>query len=307
MKQLIALDGMNLAYRNHYRLANLKTKDGLRTGLIFGFIQSFQSLQKQYQEADFYILWDSRSDLRYDAYPDYKKSRKEKRDEDEHAQFMAALDELKHLLKFMNITQIRVDGYEADDLAAAMVDEGYEETILLSSDRDWLQLLDAKRNVKVLRPGKPIYTEEEFIKEFTFPPKHYPVYKTLKGDKSDNIKGIMRFPDKLAIEITQNISNVEEFYVNPACLNSYPEKWVNEIKGNADLIRMNWKLVILHNPAGSGRDVEIIKGVYNEDALDELYKRYEFTSLRMQTKKTNVLKRLREMKRPSTPAPQSAS
>lgn len=288
----ILIDGMNLSHRNHHRLATLATKSGIKTGLIFGFIQSLAALQKKFPTAETYVLWDTKSELRYSIYPEYKQRRKEKRDEGDYQELLARVADLKKILNYMNVTQVTAQGYEADDLAGYMMQHLDKDIVLVTADKDWLQLIDDDRNIRVLKPGKDevLYSRRTFIEEFKYPPEGSVIFKCLKGDKSDNIKGIMRFPTKIAEELANRILNIEQLFIDKTVLTDIPEKWKQTIELEKETLRLNAKLVTLY---GNIENVEFHKGAYNAEQIKNFYELFEFDSLLSKIKKDELIQRKR--------------
>ena len=290
----VVIDGMNLCHKNYHKLAALSTKEGMKTGLIFGFIKSLAALQRRFKDAQIYVLWDTKSKMRYEIYPEYKAARKAKRDPEEYAALLSRVADLKKILEHHNITQVTADGYEADDLAQLVVDSFKEDILLITSDKDWLQLIDDQTNIKVLRSGKKemIYSESTFLKTEGYPAKGSIIYKCLKGDKSDGIKGIYRFPTKDAILLSNRVSNIENFFVEQSCLEGISEKWKQTILQNKEHLRLNEKLVTLYGNIDNAIET---KGKYDVEKLKPYYELFEFGSLLSSIKKEAFIKRKRAL------------
>jgi len=112
-------------------------------------------------------------------------------------------------------------GVEADDLIASCAMEavrnGHTVTVL-TSDRDLLQLLDTD-GVQVwfpVRGGKnrlfEKWNRERFEAEYGFVPDHFPDYKALRGDPSDNIPGLPGIGEKTAMKLIADFGALEAIY-----------------------------------------------------------------------------------------------
>lgn len=124
-----------------------------------------------------YVIWDGPHALkaRRDIYPEYKAQRvKPKTD------IYVNFDTLREVLKFTPAVQVRVPGYEADDVIASLARIHGDECYIHSTDADFLAL-------GVPCGAKPI----EGVK-----PEHIRLYKTFVGDPSDNIPGCPGFGKK---------------------------------------------------------------------------------------------------------------
>ena len=112
------------------------------------------------------------------------------------------------------------EGFEADDLLGTIAYELREndtiDVIIASGDMDTLQLVDDERvRVYTLKKGIQdtiLYDEKAVIARFGFPPKRIPDYKGLRGDPSDNIKGIPGVGDKTATELVTTFGTIEHIY-----------------------------------------------------------------------------------------------
>lgn len=92
---------------------------------------------------------------------------------------------------------VRAKGYEADDVIATLTkrivtEDDMAEVIIFSGDRDLQQCLASPR-VYIYRAPGIFLTPDLFLDEHGFGPEKYRVYKSLTGDRSDNISGVMGF------------------------------------------------------------------------------------------------------------------
>lgn len=94
---------------------------------------------------------------------------------------------LPKLAKALGIGVMGVEGVECDDLIGIMIEmqQTTEMIILVTGDRDWLQLTIGRDNVVMFDPKQHqfITTECQSIPQFL-------VEKSMKGDTSDNIYGV---------------------------------------------------------------------------------------------------------------------
>lgn len=250
----ILVDGMHLCYRHFHVMKARKDsfKDGLFVGFYQGIFKSIRFMRSRYPHHDIYFLWDSDNKKRSILMPDYKKKPKKKKDQDDsessRAKLYEQLPELKKMLTLDGIHQIGADGYEADDVAKYMVDRLYEhnkDILLWTGDMDWAQLITDRVSWINASKRNLIYSEGGFQREYGYPPEGIRVYKSLTGDKSDNIKGIFKFPKKLAKLLASRTPSIEGFFYDRAILNDIPENWKMAIQENASVLRLNYQLVSL--------------------------------------------------------------
>lgn len=120
---------------------------------------------------------------------DYKGNRKG--DDEKLTEFKQSLSSC---ITDLGYTILQHPGAEADDVIATLAKQWCEqdtgtEVVIFSSDRDLQQCLEYPNCYIYRAPGKFV-TKETFIDEMHFTPKKFIVYKSLVGDKSDNIKGV---------------------------------------------------------------------------------------------------------------------
>lgn len=125
------------------------------------------------------------------------------------------------LLEAAKIAHFEVEGFEADDVIGTLAKQAAEqkstETIILTGDRDMLQLVNS--HVKVQVPVKGLaetktYDEETVEKEFGVKPAQWVDVKALKGDSSDNYPGVRGIGPKTAEKLIREFNNLENLYLN---------------------------------------------------------------------------------------------
>ena len=200
---LIVCDFMSMCYKYFYGLKNLHNSLGEKTGLFHGFLYCILSKAIESPKSKIIVAHEGGGLVRKQISELYKSQRKKKPDE-----LLVARDRLTDILAMMGMDQRFLPGYEADDVAGSVV-KGYRKVLLISGDMDWFQIL--RKNFKILQNGKEIGYEKA-TKQLGYPPERIIIYKMLKGDPSDNIKGIMGFPNELALEICNNCKNIQEVY-----------------------------------------------------------------------------------------------
>ena len=154
MKKVILVDGNNLLFRSYYATAYsgnlMKNSKGFPTNGLFGFVNMMNKIIAEDKPEYILVAFDIGKTFRHEKYKDYKGGRDETT-LDLKQQFPVA----KEILKAMNIKYLEVPNYEADDIIgtyAKMIDESNDyEGLIVSSDKDLLQLITNKVNVKLLK------------------------------------------------------------------------------------------------------------------------------------------------------------
>lgn len=126
-------------------------------------------------------MWDGPHSIktRRELYPEYKAGRPPLSDD-----ITGAFALIQEVLPHTNGISIKVPGYEADDVIAQMINKyaGQHTISLHSTDRDFWQLSP--------------YPNLQFEYHSDLHPEDVCLYKTLVGDKSDNIPGAKGFGEK---------------------------------------------------------------------------------------------------------------
>jgi len=195
MKKILLIDGNNLGWMS-FGQAPL-TYDGMRTEMIFIGLNMIRKYIADFEPDDCCIVWDGGHDSRRkNLFPEYKKKKKKELTEaEEHEKdaFFWQLREFQKVLNSFEIPQVRCKGREADDVIHSIIihDKSDLEFILVSTDKDFYQLFNYQRNIRIYSPGKKkeiVATDIE--KELGIPILYYIEYKAMVGDPSDNLPGI---------------------------------------------------------------------------------------------------------------------
>src|SRR5262245_59971997 len=156
------------------------------------------------------VCWDAGWSGRELTYEPYKSERKPRPDllRDQWPNLMP-------LAEAFGFTNLRVDGYEADDVIASLVKRAREQKIpvmVVSGDRDVYQLVEDGVRVMTTSRGvtdTKIYDREGVIERYGVPPELVTDLIGLKGDTSDNIPGVPGIGDKTAAQLLQEYGDLE--------------------------------------------------------------------------------------------------
>jgi DNA polymerase-1 len=170
-------------------------------------------------------------------YPEYKAQRM-KAPED----LISQGETIRTLVEKLGISKLEMEGYEADDLIGTLADKAREdniETVIISGDKDILQLVNDSTTVLVNRKG--ISEIEEMDREKVFdqwgvwPEKIIDLF-ALMGDKSDNVPGVKGIGQTTAVKLIQEFGSLENIYKNIGAVGSERlRNMLNEDRGGAFL------------------------------------------------------------------------
>ncbi len=280
MKKVILVDGNNLLFRSYYATAYsgnmMNNSKGFPTNALYGFVNMINKIIEEEKPIYIMVAFDKGKTFRHKKYTEYKKGREETPDELKK-QFPVA----KKILTALGIKYLEIDNYEADDIIGTisnMVDssDDYQATII-SSDKDLLQLITKKVEVKLLKSKDYIRMNEEVFKStYGITPIHIIDLKSLMGDASDNIPGVKGIGEKTALKLLQTYPTLELIYNN-----------IDNIKGS-----LQNKLITYKEDAYMSKDLatiyknvplnitfeDIIYKKENEDEIINIYNDLEFYS-----------------------------
>lgn len=214
--KFLVIDGSSLIHRAFFALPPLMTKQGLHTGAVYGLCNMLLKLLGDLQPTYMAVAFDkSRKTFRTELYEDYKGQRKPTPSELSE-QFPLAMK----VLGTMGIPTLELDNYEADDIIGTFAVHAPEdvEVIIVTGDRDELQLVDTRTKVYYTKRGISdiqIFDEAEFAANYEgLVPKQLIELKGLMGDASDNIPGVPGVGPKTALKLIKEYGDVETVLEN---------------------------------------------------------------------------------------------
>ena len=214
--KFLVIDGSSLIHRAFFALPPLMTKQGLHTGAVYGLCNMLLKLLGDLQPTYMAVAFDkSRKTFRTELYADYKGQRKPTPSELSE-QFPLAMK----VLDTMGIPILELDNYEADDIIGTFAVHAPEdvEVIIVTGDRDELQLVDTRTKVYYTKRGISdiqIFDEAEFAANYEgLVPKQLIELKGLMGDASDNIPGVPGVGPKTALKLIKEYGDVETVLEN---------------------------------------------------------------------------------------------
>lgn len=272
----ILVDGFYCAYRSAFAFKDLTTKDGRKSGLLFGFIRNLIDIYKRWTKAEVVVCWDNaiNGGWRREAFTDYKSNRTTKGAAD-----AMQLRAVAHFCKYVGITQAICPGHEADDVIGSLIDKN-RQNIIYSRDRDFCQLvIDNIISVYSPKSGNNpaiLYTEDIVKEKFGVNPGKLLLYRSLRGDSSDNLPGLVRFPSKKIVELVEKHDDITNLLCNPGVqLTEYQQKALVEFREqgvlNLELMRIRTDL-----------QVRKIFSTFNQEQAYKVLDDFELKSLKNQ-------------------------
>lgn len=205
----------NLAHRVfHTPQAQLSTKAGEPSGVILGVLNNIKSTIERFPESTrVFAMWDGgKSAWRKEFYPAYKAQRDYGKDDAEKKEkydtLWKQMEILHQNLHKFGVNSIKIDGQEADDLIASACHCLPGNKMIVTSDKDMLQLISPEVSVYSPHKGKVIGMVN-FFEETKVTLDAYLGYRALVGDSSDNIFGVPGIGEKTAIGLMDKYGHID--------------------------------------------------------------------------------------------------
>ena len=241
MEKFIVIDGNSLINRAYYALPNLKSLSGKPCGAIFGFVNMMVNLLLTERPKYLVCVFDAgKHTFRHDMFAEYK-GKRDKMPEDLHEQLV----ELKDLLRTMGIMVKEIPEIEADDIVGSISRKFNEEFILVSGDKDLLQLVNDNTTVWLTQKGiSNVLKVNEQVLEEEFKIKPYQVIemKAIMGDSSDNIPGVVGIGKVGAEKLIAEYKDLDNVYAN---LEKHPAGIQKKLIESKDLAYLSKQLATI--------------------------------------------------------------
>ncbi|TMK82172.1 MAG: DNA polymerase I, partial [Actinobacteria bacterium] len=296
---LLLLDGNSLAYRAFFALpTSIVTSTGQITNAVYGFTSMLLKLLGEQKTDRVGVAFDiGAPTVRLAEYSEYKANRSETPGE-----FKGQMDLIREVLDVMEVPQFGVPGHEADDINATLARRAEAEgmdVILVTADRDYLQLVRPRVRVLFNRKGVSDYTlyDEAAVEErFGLPPAKLLDYAALRGDPSDNLPGVPGVGEKTAAQLIQQFGSIEELFEHLDDLPKRVQKLRPALEEHKEQVLLNKRLARLVDDL----EIDIEPGDIQMGDWDEPELRRLFTALQFKTLLERITD-LRPLLKPAQP------
>lgn len=275
-EKILLVDGMNTFIRN-FSLIKAINPDGDHIGGIVGFLKSLGYLVRTLKPTKVICVFDGKNSSinRKNVNPNYKSQRQLIRvtnydlfenKQQEYQSLINQVERVKDYLECLPIYQLTLDKLEADDIIAYLAKHRFNDTktVIVSSDKDFLQLVDKNTEVFSPRKRKEINLEN-ILNEISVPPQNYVFVKALLGDTSDNLTGIKGLGIKTLLKKFDFLQ--KDITVNLQMIYNHCEKNLKKHKIYAQVIhewlkvQNNYELMNLHKNILSKSEIKYVDNV----------------------------------------------
>lgn len=278
--KLVLIDGYSLLIRAYFAMPSLSNSKGVPTGAILGFVNILQKIIEDEKPTNLAVAMDLKEPtFRHKMFEGYKATRKPM---DEELKEQIPL--FYRLLDVAKIKHFSMAGFEADDIIGSIakkVSGDENEVVIVSGDRDLLQLISEHTSVKLSKyvKGKSntkLYGEAEVMQEFQVTAKGIIDLKALMGDASDNIPGVKGIGEKTATKLLNEFKTLDNLYENIDSVKS--ERTRNLLVNGKDMAYLSRKLAIINVDVPIEIDLDDLKfyDFYRDEATFDFFKELGF-------------------------------
>ena len=281
--KLLILDGNSVINRAYFGVKPLTNREGLYTHAIYGFLNILERMEKEEQPDAVCVAFDLHGPtfrhLRYDGYKATRHGMPE--------ELAMQMPVMKDVLRAMNIPIYECKGWEADDVIGTVgkiCSNNDWECVIVTGDRDSLQLIDQNVHVKLVvskmgQTTATLYTEEKFREEYGFAPKTLIDLKALMGDSSDNIPGVAGVGPKTATDLLMKFGSLDGVYANLQDASIKP-KLREKLEASRENAYLSYELATIVSEAPIDFEPkDAVIQPYNKPELYQLFQRLEFVRL----------------------------
>lgn len=276
MERLLIIDGNSLVNRAFYALPLLSNQDGEYSNAVYGFCNILIKFITEQKPDYICVAFDhSRQTFRTEMYAQYKGTRKQMPEE-----LRSQMPILKNLLNKMNIKIYEVDNIEADDIIGTVVKNSAVKNIILSGDRDVLQLIDKNTEVWLTKKGitdVQVVTLENIKDLYGVEPSQIIDLKSLMGDSSDNIPGVTGIGEITAKNLILKYNSLQGVYNN---IEEIKGKINEKLTSDKDMAFLSYQLATIKTDCNINVNIDDYSYdfPFNND-VKEIFEKYQFKSL----------------------------
>jgi len=293
MKKVVLIDGNNLLFRSYYATAYtgtiMRNSKGFPTNALYGFVGMINKIINEENPEYMVVAFDIGKNFRKEKYDFYKEGRNATPDD-----LKAQMPIAREILHAMGIKYLELAPYEADDIIGTVARHAEENedfySLIVSSDKDLLQLISFETEIKLLKQSGFIrYNEESFKETYGIDPIKIIDLKSLMGDASDNIPGVKGIGEKTALKLLQEYKSLDGIYEN---IDNIKGKTKEKLLLDKDNAYMSYEIATIYRDVPIEINFEDFK--YNGPdtlKLKEVYENLEFYSM-LKNIQSNSIKKI---------------
>jgi len=236
------IDGSSYIYRAFYALGRLTSPSGMPTQAIYGFAQMLLKVLREKNPPYLCVVFDPPGPtFRHDIYPSYKATR-QRMPED----LVVQIPFIKDFVRLWGITQLEREGYEADDVIAALSRFARARdcrVVIVSGDKDLHQLIEDSAVVQWDPQKDKVFMEREVMERYGVTSRQFRDFLALVGDSSDNVPGVKGVGEKSAQQLMQRWESLDGIYAHIDAV--APQSVKKKLRDHRDAAFLSKRLVSL--------------------------------------------------------------
>ncbi len=306
MNKLVLFDGNAIMHRAYHALPPLTARNGEPINAVYGLISMLLKVIQDVKPTHIIFAFDRpEPTFRKEILETYQAQRPEM-EKELSGQFVKA----QAVIKAFGIPVYDKAGFEADDVIGSIaakienwklkIGNSDFKVLIITGDRDMLQLVDEKNDIKLYMPLKGLTDAKEFGKAETIErmgvgPEQIIDFKALVGDPSDNYKGVPGIGPKTALTLLKKYKTLDTIYKH---LDEIPEKLKEKLTTFKDSAYQSQTLAKIVTDVDINFDLEKAnKWELDSDKVTKLFEQYGFRTLTKRVKE--VGKKIEEEKQMS--------
>ena len=273
--KILIVDGSNLLFQMFFGMpARIYNEDGIGIWGVLGFVGALLKIVRQTKPTHVAVLFDGESENeRRDLDNEYKANRVDYSEVEEAENPFSQLPYIYQALDFLGMAHAETTDCETDDWIASYVKEfGEENEIVISSfDSDFFQLLSEKVSILRYRGDNSVICTPEFLlQKFGIKPEQYADFKSMTGDKADNIVGADKIGPKTASALLQEFGTLEAILENAENIKKNAVR--ESIAKSKERLILNLRLIKLEGGQALPYRLEEMRYDYNGITTTEVLK-----------------------------------
>jgi DNA polymerase-1 len=217
MGKLVLIDGNAILHRAFHAMPPLTTANGEPINAVYGLVSMFLRVVQDLKPTAIAVAFDLKEPtFRHKEFKEYQSQRPPTANE-----LSSQFEKAKDFFRAVGVPIYSKAGFEADDVIGTIASKATDtdEVVIITGDRDILQLVDDKNNIKLYMPitgltNAKFFGEKETVERMGVLPIEIPDYKALVGDPSDNYPGVAGIGPKTAIGLLDKYHSVNSIYAH---------------------------------------------------------------------------------------------
>ena len=281
--KILIIDGNSLFFRSYYATSYpeeniMRTSNGIAINAVYTFTKLIHSIVRQTTPSHLFIAFDKGSKTkRHQKYKEYKGKRSKTPEE-----LISQISIVQELLTLLEICWYQCDDWEADDILATIAKKESaknNEVLIMSSDRDLLQLVDENTSFLINKKGVSnieVLNYENFYEKIGVYPQQIPDYKGLVGDTSDNLPGVMGIGPKGAIKLLTQYKSLSNIY---KCIDEIQGKTKEKLINSRDNAFLSYEMAIINTKVDiPEKYLQYKYSIVDNSNLANFYEKYEMNT-----------------------------